>query len=477
MNMKQEITSHISEKLLLIASFLFLTFTTFTLFEKVNETQPNPYIDEIFHIPQAQLFCKNVWTEWNPKITTLPGLYLISFIFLKPAEIFNNNICSTYSLRFINIIGTVINFLLAYLILSKLHNNNNRTKSLSNIFLNVVSAVNIAILPTLYFFTFLYYTDIWSLTFVLLMYYCHLNSKSWKILAAVSGFAAVMMRQTNIVWVGFMTMDEIWNVLTKSRRTKKTQDKRYSIEVLKALQKNLSFAKKTKSKWMSNILSLTGELLRATFPYLTVCAFFISFVVVNGGVVVGDKNAHTATFHPMQVLYFLDFTAFMALPFFLHHVITKKKLVNFHFAIVLSALAVVLTEVNKLEHPYLLADNRHLAFYAWKRIFGHDIMRRVVIPTYGIAAVILLELLSDCNFMFKVCLAFCISFNLSLQYLFEFRYFIIPFVMCRLHFRQDISVWVEFAYFCVINAFTVYIFMNKPFHWASEPHATQRFIW
>ena len=35
--------------------------------------------------------------------------------------------------------------------------------------------------------------------------------------------------------------------------------------------------------------------------YLIVGGLFLSFVFANGGVAVGDKMAHTMTFHPMQV--------------------------------------------------------------------------------------------------------------------------------------------------------------------------------
>lgn len=35
---------------------------------------PNPYLDEIFHIPQAQKYCQGRWLEWDDKITTPPGL-------------------------------------------------------------------------------------------------------------------------------------------------------------------------------------------------------------------------------------------------------------------------------------------------------------------------------------------------------------------------------------------------------------------
>jgi alpha-1,2-glucosyltransferase len=38
-----------------------------------------PYMDEIFHIPQAQTYCDFKFMEWDPKITTFPGLYLFSF--------------------------------------------------------------------------------------------------------------------------------------------------------------------------------------------------------------------------------------------------------------------------------------------------------------------------------------------------------------------------------------------------------------
>ena len=35
--------------------------------------------------------------------------------------------------------------------------------------------------------------------------------------------------------------------------------------------------------------------------YLIVGGLFVSFVIANGGVAVGDKMAHTVTFHPTQV--------------------------------------------------------------------------------------------------------------------------------------------------------------------------------
>ena len=36
-----------------------------------------PYMDEIFHVRQAQRYCDGDLWAWDPKITTPPGLYLV----------------------------------------------------------------------------------------------------------------------------------------------------------------------------------------------------------------------------------------------------------------------------------------------------------------------------------------------------------------------------------------------------------------
>ncbi|KAF8932809.1 hypothetical protein BGZ58_006778 [Dissophora ornata] len=37
---------------------------------------PDPYMDEIFHVPQAQRYCQGDFWTWDPKLTTPPGLYV-----------------------------------------------------------------------------------------------------------------------------------------------------------------------------------------------------------------------------------------------------------------------------------------------------------------------------------------------------------------------------------------------------------------
>jgi alpha-1,2-glucosyltransferase len=40
----------------------------------VNSVVPEPYMDEIFHVPQAQQYCHGDFLTWDPMITTPPGL-------------------------------------------------------------------------------------------------------------------------------------------------------------------------------------------------------------------------------------------------------------------------------------------------------------------------------------------------------------------------------------------------------------------
>ena len=87
--------------------------------------QPTPYLDEVFHIPQAQEFCKHEFSRWDPKITTLPGLYFSSLAILEPlAVVLKQNlvvICSPFWLRITNVLFLLGIVVFLRLLLLKLH--------------------------------------------------------------------------------------------------------------------------------------------------------------------------------------------------------------------------------------------------------------------------------------------------------------------------------------------------------------------
>lgn len=63
--------------------------------------------------------------QWDPMITTLPGLYLVSVGVIKPvvwlAGLTGQVVCSTAMLRFINLLFNCGNLYLLYLLICKLH--------------------------------------------------------------------------------------------------------------------------------------------------------------------------------------------------------------------------------------------------------------------------------------------------------------------------------------------------------------------
>ncbi|XP_074880993.1 dol-P-Glc:Glc(2)Man(9)GlcNAc(2)-PP-Dol alpha-1,2-glucosyltransferase isoform X2 [Buteo buteo] len=95
------------------------------LFAAINRRQRGPYMDEAFHVPQAQAYCHGRFLQWDPMITTLPGLYLVSVGVVKPAAwLFRwtgSVVCSVGMLRFINLLFSAGNFYLLYLLLLKIH--------------------------------------------------------------------------------------------------------------------------------------------------------------------------------------------------------------------------------------------------------------------------------------------------------------------------------------------------------------------
>jgi alpha-1,2-glucosyltransferase len=158
----------------------------------INRIVPEPYLDEVFHIPQAQAYCRNAFSAWDPKLTTPAGLYLLSY----PLSYLGA--CTPTTLRAVNGLGVAVLLpVIIYRIQQTLHGKGpGRNEASAQI------ALNVALFPLLYFFGGLYYTDVWSTTFVLAAYLATLRDRPW--VAAAYGWVALWFRQTNVVWVLFM---------------------------------------------------------------------------------------------------------------------------------------------------------------------------------------------------------------------------------------------------------------------------------
>ena len=131
-------------------TYIPLTILVLFYFYLVQKRAPYPLIDEIFHVPQAQKYCAREFWYWDSKITTPPGLYLFSVIFREITRL----PCTVTFLRATN----VLNIFLIHSLVKRISGNN-------------LKAFAVASNPLLLTFSCLYYTDVFSITTILLFLY------------------------------------------------------------------------------------------------------------------------------------------------------------------------------------------------------------------------------------------------------------------------------------------------------------------
>lgn len=428
------------------------------IFLKVYDTSQN-VIDEDFHLKQAKEFCNGHFSKWDPKITTFPGLYLVSYIILP------FKFCTTFYLRCISFGASVLNVILIYKIL--------RFKEMGS-FVTTLHTINISILPPLYFFAHLYYTDVISVSAVLALYYYWL--KSFHKSAAICGFASIMMRQTNVVWVSMFLGVSVINLLVKLIRDQMKYNADYRSAKLKGFFHSTVILAKS-----LDLLKFIKQVLSLSWCYILVICAFLMFVILNGSIVVGDKSAHIATVHVPQVFYFSVFAVFFGFPLLLHkslpdynYLYKRKFLIS-----VMLFLTIVIIHYNTIEHPYLLADNRHYIFYIWNRLYGkYKYFKYAMAPIYLSCTFLIITNLKHKNLSFQCMYYISTIVVLFLQSLIEIRYFIIPYIILRLNLNKNQTklLIIEFFHHLLINTITFYIFFYKEIWWHNFDYV-QKLIW
>ncbi|KAK7255843.1 hypothetical protein RIF29_29266 [Crotalaria pallida] len=487
----------------------------------VNRIVPEPYMDEIFHIPQAQQYCKGNFGSWDPMITTPPGLYYLSlghvaslfpgFYCLQAASSFSD-MCSPAILRSINGVLAVICSIILYDIITHLK------PTLEDRKVTLQAAV-LSLYPLHWFFSFLYYTDVASVTAVLAMYLASLKNKYW--FSALVGAFAVVIRQTNIIWVLFVACTGIIDIsLMRQKDKSRTAEsdlsvkhglayttgtntvglrKRKFVRSMDAVDHSLPSSPASSPSFSSGLVDeiwailLTlwqkkWELLISFSPFVMVLVAFLLFVWWNGSVVLGAKEAHAVAPHFAQILYFSVVSVLALAP--MHFTITQARelfqgfrtswllhLLEVSLALIVGVLSVHLFSV---AHPYLLADNRHYPFYLWRKvIMAHCSIKYLLVPVYVGSWLSIIHMLG--KFRNKIwILAYFLATAAVLvpTPLIEFRYYTLPFYLLVLHCdNRDGKSWLLTGMLYIgVNIFTMMMFLFRPFHWDHEP-GIQRFIW
>ncbi|XP_065091253.1 putative Dol-P-Glc:Glc(2)Man(9)GlcNAc(2)-PP-Dol alpha-1,2-glucosyltransferase [Ochlerotatus camptorhynchus] len=429
-------------------------------------------VDEEFHLRQGEHYCHGRFEVWDEKITTFPGLYLVSASLLGPFQA-----CSIYHLRMVSLIASIANVYLIFIIRKVVLANR------SDVYL-LLESISLATLPPLYFFSHLYYTDVLSVTMVLIMVYFNLRGMhNW---GAIAAFMAILMRQTNIVWVGLVLGDQVikttLDICLANGKGTKRKSRHYGFKDLFQAVKILIGNPKI-------ILDVLGCSLTLYFGYFLNILCFLGFLVLNGSIVIGDKSAHVAKIHLPQVFYFsLFFAAFSSS----HALSSLKRVARFirrkwPITVVCLCLFAAAVHMNTIVHPYMLADNRHYTFYIWNRFYARWWFARYLpIPIYFAVLVLLGQLLLPSSNNNEQTVGFSLLWvtatlaSVALQQLIEVRYFILPFLILRLiqtNIRTSNKLLaLEVVGNLAINAATFYIFVKKEFYW-SDYREAQRIIW
>lgn len=174
---------------------------------------------------------------------------------------------------------------------------------------------------------------------------------------------------------------------------------------------------------------------------------------------------------------------------------------------------------NTIIHPYTLADNRHYVFYVFRILRRHSAIRYLAVPIYYTCAWLTLQSLggtsngdqalrqkrdnprptkdeperSPCQISFIVVWLGATTLSVITAPLVEPRYFIIPWIVWRLHVPSvpaslskkemrkdtayDLRLGLETLWLLAINAAVTYIFIFWGFTWPNEPGKIQRFLW
>ncbi|PBK77176.1 glucosyltransferase [Armillaria solidipes] len=445
------------------AAYLLYCGICVTVLKELNSVVLEPYMDEPFHIPQAQAYCRGEFTTWDPKITTPPGLYVMGLM-LKSVFMFK---CTIPMLR----LTTTLILLALPLVLTRLLCFHQRVRPPTSILSPTLESLVLASFPIAWFFGFLYYTEVPSLVSVVLTVVAAAEGRHW--LAALLGLISCTFRQTNIIWVIYAFASSQLMEMRFRRPTAGSSQasKLYDPPASAAVPSDLI-------QILKSAPAVLPELLRSFVPYMFLLGFCVVFVTWNGGIVLGDKSNHVPVVHIPQMYYFAAFATAFGWPILIAGNRGVVGLIgdirNCMFGsksrsygtLMTSVIMAVTVHKYTIHHPFLLSDNRHYTFYVWRRIYMlHSVVPYMLIPVYiACGWAWFLRVGRDQTLLQTLILPMFALLTLIPTPLLEPRYFLIPYILLRSQVA-DVPLWgmvLEGGWYAAINAVTMFVFLYLP---------------
>ena len=495
-NLEQEVILGFTINLLAYPIILLYFIITFIYVSR--KVVPYQFIDERFHIEQTITYIKGRWTEWDPKITTPPGLYILGWVNYHMINPIFKSISTLTVLRLVNLLGGTV--VLPLVVLRPLF------------LFNAIGfwPISIMCFPLMATYYYLYYTDVWSTIFILESLTLALTlpwGQTYSIwLSGIMAGLSCFFRQTNIIWNGLIL------VIVVERRA--IISKQFTTHSL--------------NNYLKLIITGIEDFKELVLPYFINFVGFFFYLVWNRSITLGDKSNHSAGLHLVQIFYCFMFILFFSVPiWFSRNFIKSYKLrcqrrpIRTIFELL--AIMLIIRYFTKI-HPFLLADNRHYTFYLFRRLINHKsrLIKYVLFSIiYHFSTFTYMELMRPNEMAFHpiiplpikdsiqlpiqlthiswTALILCTIVTIVPSPLFEPRYYILPYLFWRIFITcnaepifkklvpagpNEIPVTIsstgrllwELLWFMCINVFTLLVFIKHSFAWIDEPFL-QRIIW
>ena len=354
------------------------------------------YVDEITHFSAISNFCKFNFS-FPDFLTTIPGYHFFGGLFGALTD------CTEGFIRFFNLLASFAAIIVFFYLAKEIAPKNYKEKSLL-----------FSLLPILFPFFFLIYTDVLSLLFVLLMFYSAVKEK--YALSGIFGLLSFVVRQNNIIWVLFV-----------------------GFYLFFGLKGNLSskLRKSFSAGFVKNIL-----------PYVAVLVIAGVLFAKMGGFALGDRAQHPTFFiGPMNIFTLLFFFFWINLP---ENVLNSRKIFSKISSLGCKKIAALIA-IFTLFYIFFMLTFRVDHVYNNYEIY-HYFLRNKILHLFDSSAILrsafflcaLYASLSLAVTKFKEKrqhLVYLFSgLFLALSWLIENRYFIVPFVLINLFALREKKV-------------------------------------
>jgi len=264
----------------------------------------------------------------------------------------------------------------------------------------------LTLLPIISIYFFVVYTDILALTLFLFAFLFHLKKR--YDLAGLFMLLDMTIRQDHVIWLGFLLILLLYQIYQDRKKI------------------DVAFVK-----------SIFGD----GISYFMALILFMMFYHFNGGVAIGDSSAHPSMNFELGNIY-LFFVIFTVI--FLPTVLFEfKKIVQFFRKyFIISGICIIVgyfifTNTFIVDHPYNLLISE---------VFLHNVIARAIMNNALIELVAYILIIISVGYLIVkpfidkkyILIIPCMLLALSLHWMIEFRYFMIPLVLFALTLEYDL---------------------------------------